>query len=232
MWCSVVFVIALVVGFASGFVPSARSGFIVASSLKMAGFGASSLKKAEMSKVPTDEGTPCACGSNKSYGACCKPFHDGQEVPPTPVDVVRSRFSALAYGLPLYMIQTTHPKHPEYIGDDRISKRKTWVKSLRAFSEEYDFEELIFDDGLEASALEISPDRMEIAFKARLKEKGAERTEEMVEKSIFERDTDSGMWLYRDAEITNPFKNKVDPTPVAKSQRMVTTAKRGVGGGN
>ena len=199
--------------------------------LKMAGFGTAQLKKSETNKAPTLDSL-CACGTGKSYRSCCQPYHTGAAVPPEPVDVVRSRFSALSYCLPDYLLKTTHPKNTEFVAEDRVSKRKQWIKSLRAFSEEYEFVELLFESetGTQAVPVDGSEGKVEISFVARLRKDGAERTEDVTEKSVFAKDA-SGAWLYLDAEINNPFKN-VDVTPVKKNQRMVTTAKRGVGRGN
>ena len=198
-------------------------------SVIMAGFGTSQKKKSEINLAPPAD-TPCACGSKIAYGSCCMPFHTGEALPATPSAVVRSRFSALTYSLPDFIINTTSPKHKEYVPEEKVAKRKVWVKGLRAFSGEYDFVELIFDEGEEAK--DVGNDRHEIAFKARLRQKGAARTEDVTEKSIFERDSVTGAWMYLDAEIDNPFKNVAAESVTPKSQRMVTTAKRGVGKGN
>ena len=39
-------------------------------------------------------GADCMCGSGKLYSECCAPFHDGAHAS-TPVELVRSRFTAL-----------------------------------------------------------------------------------------------------------------------------------------
>merc|ERR1712070_539507 len=129
-------------------------------------------------------------------------------VPLEPVDVVRSRFSALSYCLPDYLIKTTHPDNKEFVAEDRVSKRKQWIKSLRAFSEEYEFVELLFesDTGTEAVPLPGGDGKTEITFVARLRKDGADRAEDVTEKSVFVKDS-SGAWLYLDADINNPFKN-------------------------
>ena len=67
------------------------------SSVMMAGFGGSSNKvPIKTSKViipPLD--ASCPCGSGSTYGSCCEPYHSNRAIPPNPVAVVRSRFSAL-----------------------------------------------------------------------------------------------------------------------------------------
>ena len=199
--------------------------------LTMAGFGTATPKKSTMNNAPTPD-TLCACGTGKTYGSCCQPYHIGTTVPLEPVDVVRARFSALPYCLPDYLIKTTHPDNKEFVAEDRVSKRKQWIKSLRAFSEEYEFVELLFesDTGTEAVPLPGGDGKTEITFVARLRKDGADRAEDVTEKSVFVKDS-SGAWLYLDADINNPFKNVAD-VPLKRSQRMVSTAKRGVGRGN
>jgi SEC-C motif-containing protein len=40
----------------------------------------------------------CVCGSLKQFGQCCQPFLIGRKQPKTPVQLMRSRFSAFAIG--------------------------------------------------------------------------------------------------------------------------------------
>lgn len=70
-------------------------------------------------------------------------------------------------------------------------------------------------------------ERMEISFPALLLKEDTERREDVVEKSLFPKDVSTGRWLYRDAEIDNPFKN-IEPVV---TKNMVTTNERGVGKG-
>jgi len=193
-----------------------RNGF----TLQMVGFGTSVPK---ISTKAVKESDLCACKSKLTYIKCCKPFHDGDSIPETPIEVVRSRFSALSYNLPDYLIATTHPENKEFVSEDRLSKRKQWIKSLIAFSDEYEFEDLIFS---EEEATTIDEGKAEISFIARLKKSGTDRAENVKEKSVFAKV--GGKWLYLDADIKNPFKNKVDATAVRGQLRMVSTAKRGV----
>ena len=54
----------------------------------------------------------CPCHSGKLYAECCAPYHNGQK-PPTPLALMRSRYSAYALGNASYIISTTHPDHPD-----------------------------------------------------------------------------------------------------------------------
>lgn len=69
----------------------------------------------------------CPCCSGKLYSECCKPYHDGQ-FPPTALALMRSRYSAYAFGLADYIIQTTHPKSPYFEKD-----RKKWKRAILEF---------------------------------------------------------------------------------------------------
>lgn len=49
----------------------------------------------------------CPCQSNKSYAACCQPFHTKQQLPATAEALMRSRYSAYALGDIDYIVETT-----------------------------------------------------------------------------------------------------------------------------
>lgn len=50
---------------------------------------------------------PCPCTSKRPYAACCQPFLEGGKLPPTAVQLMRSRFTAYALGRVDYLITTT-----------------------------------------------------------------------------------------------------------------------------
>lgn len=52
----------------------------------------------------------CPCGSGALYAACCRPLHTGAEVPTTPEQLMRSRYSAFAIGDAGYLLRTWHPR--------------------------------------------------------------------------------------------------------------------------
>jgi SEC-C motif-containing protein len=54
----------------------------------------------------------CPCHSGKLYTECCAPYHEGA-IPPTPLALMRSRYSAYALANVPYIIATTHPNHPD-----------------------------------------------------------------------------------------------------------------------
>ena len=216
--------------------PNSRSIITTANCLRRqcrlyAGFGKSNVVVVTGSgkTTPDDDTASCACGSTKSYQSCCKQFHDNTSTRhANPVELVRSRFSALCYNIPNYMIRTTHPKHKEFASEeDQPSKRKLWVKSLKAFAEDYEFLELKFGDEVNESQPSSDATEAIVNFTCKLKETGSmNREEEMTEQSLFVREN-GGAWLYRDAKVTNPFKNKREEVkPVQR--KMITTTKKGV----
>jgi uncharacterized protein YchJ len=196
-----------------------------------AGFG-SKKDAVSVSKVP-DASAPCACGSGSSYGECCMPYHSGKDIPPNPVKVVRSRFSALVYKVVPYLMATTHKSHKEYVEEEQKSKRKAWERDLRAFSEEYNFLSLEFDNEDADSKVSDDATTATVSFVAKLQRVGLgdRPAEEMRETSTFTRDkAGTGPWLYSSAIVKNPFKN-ITPD-VKPQQRAVKTLKKGVPKGN
>ncbi len=59
---------------------------------------------------------PChqAGQSNKPYHECCQPFHLGQQLPTTPEQLMRSRYSAFVKKEFEYLVDT---HHPDFRGD-------------------------------------------------------------------------------------------------------------------
>ncbi len=54
----------------------------------------------------------CPCHSGKPYASCCAPYHRSLNAP-TPLALMRSRYSAYSLGKAEYIIATTHPDHPD-----------------------------------------------------------------------------------------------------------------------
>lgn len=54
----------------------------------------------------------CPCHSHKPYSTCCAPYHRSHNAP-TPLALMRSRYSAYVLGNAEYIIATTHPDHPD-----------------------------------------------------------------------------------------------------------------------
>lgn len=122
----------------------------------------------------------CPCHSGLPYDCCCKKFHKGQK-PTTPLELMRSRYSAYALNLSDYIIQTTHPSLREPL--------PYWKESILEFSKNTSFE------GLEI--LEHTPTT--VTFKAKLSQQGHDIS--FTEKSTFT--IEGNNILYYKSEIIN-----------------------------
>jgi SEC-C motif domain protein len=118
----------------------------------------------------------CPCHSGKTYLECCAPYHAGEN-PPTPLALMRSRYSAYALGNADYILATTHPDHPD--SSLPLAQRKEQIKN---FSKKTLFEGL---DILEATGKTVT-------FRAHLTQQG--RNASFTEKSEFTQL--AGRWLY------------------------------------
>lgn len=81
----------------------------------------------------------CPCDSGFAYSACCGPLHDGVRNAATPEELMRSRYSAFAKGLPDYLFRTWHPRtRPSDVSLDS-QVRWTGLKVLEATGDEVEF---------------------------------------------------------------------------------------------
>ena len=117
----------------------------------------------------------CPCSSGKPYAACCKPYHDGTPAP-SPLALMRSRYSGYALKKIDYMIETTHPNLS-------IKSRQ----EIEQFSNQTSF------DGLDI--LEAVGD--DVTFRAHLSRSGKDIS--FTEKSHFEKV--DGKWKYHSGVI-------------------------------
>lgn len=123
------------------------------------------------------------------YEHCCKRFHDGT-LPPTALDLMRSRYAAYALGKVDYIIQTTHQKN-----SSRKANLAAWKKDLQLFCLQTEFiglQILSFEDGDLSST---------VTFNARLLQKQHDAS--FTEKSHFEKV--NGRWLYKSGEMQKAF---------------------------
>jgi SEC-C motif domain protein len=51
----------------------------------------------------------CDCGSQRIRSSCCAPYWRGEQPPPTPVALMRARYSAFALGRLDFLLATLHP---------------------------------------------------------------------------------------------------------------------------
>jgi SEC-C motif domain protein len=129
----------------------------------------------------------CPCGSGARYGACCRPFHRGEE-PPDALRLMRSRYAAFALGDAAYLWRTLHPEHPDRQGPDAEAQL---VAGIRRTRQTVRFARLrILDHD------QPDQDHARVLFHAELFERGKERS--FVELSWFE--LESGAWRYLSGE--------------------------------
>lgn len=152
----------------------------------------------------------CPCASGRKYVDCCAPFHNKEKLPGSPIDVLRSRYTAFAWRIPSYIIDTTHPACSDFRKD-----KVAWLKDLNrdGMFDSYDF------ISLEPGPQEISEDNDKegfIEFRVHLQAKGKpggyERGQEIVirEKSRFLCSGDPPGWLYAGGKVTSEIKGLED----------------------
>ncbi len=75
-----------------------------------------------------DANETCPCGSRRSYGDCCRPFHEGMAAA-TALQLMRSRFSAYALALSDYVLATWDPStRPDALDlDEGITWRRLQI---------------------------------------------------------------------------------------------------------
>ena len=123
----------------------------------------------------------CNCGSSKLFESCCGRFLSGEQLPKTPEQLMRSRYSAYARGdCGEYLLQTWFPATAGDLTAEALSQRNCeWIK-------------------LEVLAKQQNGDTGLVEFKAWYRdEAGAEQL--LHEKSVFQRS--AGRWLYVGGEV-------------------------------
>lgn len=82
----------------------------------------------------------CPCHSGKKYGNCCQPFHDERRNP-SPLQLLRARYSAYVLEGVAYIIKTTHPNSPFF--NPNLTH---WEREIYNFCHDNQFESLIVED--------------------------------------------------------------------------------------
>jgi SEC-C motif-containing protein len=177
-----------------------KKGGNAASSNK--GFGAAPPSLDEVAqkfktRLPEDpDNLPCPCGSGDVYASCCAPYHRREKLPETPLRVLQSRYSAFAWRLVPYIIETTHPTCRDY-RDNKVN----WAKDLNngGMFDSFEFVEL------KAGPTEFpeeSDSKAYIDFEVRLRSIEGEKQETIVqEKSLFLKNLETDSWLYATGEV-------------------------------
>jgi SEC-C motif-containing protein len=139
--------------------------------------------------------SPCPCGSNLEYDACCGPILRGEQPAPTAEALMRARYSAFVNVDVDFLSQSLHPDHRE---DHDANATRRWAESA-------DWR------GLEIVATAAGgdgDDEGEVEFIASYKEKGI--LQRYHERSRFRRH--DGRWYFVDGELVLP-RTEVHKTP-------------------
>jgi SEC-C motif domain protein len=177
------------------------------------------------SRLPADATVCCPCGSGDAYADCCQPYHKGEKTVESPERCLRTRYSAFAYRLPLYIIDSTDKTNRDY-QKDKIK----WAKFL---NREQMFDSFRFD-GLEVGELEAgaNDDEQFLSLRVTLMPiddatKLQAQPEPLVfnERSKFLRNK-KGTWLYAAGDVKSSavgFKDRTlkDEKDLAKMEKDV-----------
>lgn len=129
---------------------------------------------------------PCPCNPEVFYKDCCYPFHYDEREARSPLELMKSRYSAYAMQLSDYIIETTHLKNPHYLKD-----KSKWKKSINDTYSGVLFKKL--------EILEYSQNDLEgyVTFKANLEKLGQDISFQERSRFIFE----NSKWYYLDGVL-------------------------------
>jgi SEC-C motif domain protein len=156
------------------------------------GFGKAPAAKKVRDNAPKDKSAPCGCGSGSLYTACCKQYHQGPATAPSPLELLRSRYTAYAYRLPDYIMQTTHSSHEDFKSDKNGANE--WRRALLEFCDAYTFHSL--EPG-ETVLLEGEPQAALLQFTAHVKALSQRLTFNERSRFVFE----NNRWLYVSGDV-------------------------------
>lgn len=181
-------------------------------------------------RLPADASVDCPCGSGDSYADCCQPYHKGEKTAESPERCLRTRYSAFAHRLPLYIISSTDKTNSDF--------QKDKIKWARRLNKEQMFDSFRFE-GLEVGELEDGADEREAYLSLRVTlmpineaTKLQAQPEALVftERSKFLRDK-HGTWLYASGDVKSEamgFKDRTlkDENDLAKMEKDVDYVKK------
>jgi SEC-C motif-containing protein len=127
----------------------------------------------------------CPCGSGQKYKRCCKQYHD-QSFQPTPLALMKSRYTAYAIGNAGYIVETTHSENREF-----KQNKELWKAEIETFCRATTFHKL------EILKSEIIHSEAFVTFRAIMSQ--GEKDISFTEKSRFLQENDR--WLYRSGEF-------------------------------
>ena len=199
------YLLLVCIGLADGLITMAAKKGGSGGAFKGKGFGFKQPTLADVvssitSRLPEHpESAVCACGSGEPYAACCQPYHLGLRVATSAERLIRTRYSAFAYRLPVYIVNTTHPVNRDYRADTI-----EWVQLLdaRGMFDSFEFESLVIGGDEGASADERFLD-FTVTLRAAENDGGIAAGQELTvsERSRFLPNADGSGWLYASGEV-------------------------------
>lgn len=165
-------------------------------------------------RMPEDaDNKPCPCGGRSDteilYGQCCGPLHRGERLALTTTDVLRSRYSAFAWRLVEYIIDSTHETCRDYL-EDKVD----WAKSMNKHGMFDSFEFVKLEAGPEEESEEdetVGFIEFSVTLRAKANDElyledhdgaitpGSET--KMTERSKFIRNNSTGVWSYASGDV-------------------------------
>jgi len=139
----------------------------------------------------------CACGSGLAYNKCCGKLHRDPSAFASAMaeQVVRARYTAYAKRVVDFIIASTHPLNTSF-KDDVQHWKKTIEESC------YDNFELtkceILDESYEG---EGTAEKATVRFLAHMIQRDNKERTAFIETSTFERDEETGAWLYKEGVV-------------------------------
>ncbi|MEW5559751.1 YchJ family protein [Enterobacter asburiae] len=142
----------------------------------------------------------CPCGSALEYSLCCQRYLSGSELPLTPSQLMRSRYSAFVMKDADYLLSTWHPScEPQAFRHDleQSFSGTEWL-GLTIFAA---------DEGK-------TPNEGYVSFVARFREHN--KSGALIERSRFLKE--NGQWYYIDG--TRPLIGRNDPCPCGSGKKF------------
>ena len=127
----------------------------------------------------------CYCCSEKKFSNCCEPFISGSQLPETPEELMRSRYSAFCLKDGKYLYETTDPQTRMEIDH---KGNEDWAHTVQFLN-------------LEILQTSTEKNKGTVEFKAKFKDSsGAEQIHHEIAK--FRRQ--GGQWFFRDGKNPGP----------------------------
>ncbi len=141
----------------------------------------------------------CPCGSEKEYQACCGAIHNGLRQAESPLELMKSRYSAYALGNGRYLVDTAVPEN-RYEADVELieehAKQTQWLSLQIVDASEEN------DSGM-------------VEFKAFYDENGTVKM--LHERSRFVKL--DGRWFYADGKLFDTKVGRNDPCPCGSGKK-------------